>query len=283
MNIKCSKKHIICCILVMLSASAFAKEPQKKTINDLGLFQQAVKLSADGKWSNAEKIFRAVAKRNPSWPEPKNNLAVALHETGKLEQAQQALEDAVTSLPSFKIAQANRQRLYDYSATLAYYKAVGINEKPSLPKLEMLNDVKGTSNIVTRLGPAVDRGNTAKADEIVGQVKDSLSRWSKSWSSSDVEQYLSTYSNKFKPSDPTKDYAQWRQQRHDKLRFTKIDQVTLDNIRVYLDSSKKQALAEFVQHYQADKYQDRVLKQLRLAYENDRWLIVSERVLQPLN
>lgn len=283
MNYKWVTKHIVYGLLTMHSVAVFAQEPQKKTNNDLGLFQQGVELSADGKWQNAEKIFREVAKRNPSWPEPKNNLAVALYKSGKLEQAQQALEDAVTSLPSFRIAQSNRQRLYDYSATVAYYKAVGINEKPGQPKLELLKEVKGTSSIVTRLAPAVVSKKADNTDEVIGQVKSSLIKWSQSWSNSDVEQYLSAYSSHFKPSDSSKNYTQWRKQRRDKLRFTKVDRITLDRIQVYMDASKQQALVEFVQHYQSAKYQDKVLKQVRLAYENDNWLIVSENVLQQLN
>lgn len=267
----------------MASATVFAQPPQKKTINDLNLFQEAVKLSADGNWSNAEKIFREIAARNPGWPEPKNNLAVALYNAGKLEQAQQALEEAVTSLPSFRTAQENRQRLYDYSATMAYYKAVGIDEKPNQPRLEMLSDVKGTSNIVTRLGPAVVRDEPGNIDDVIGQVKVSLINWSESWSSSNVDQYLAAYSTRFEPSELAKDYAEWRKKRRDKLRFTKIDRVSIDAIHVYVDSSRQQALAEFVQHYKAANYQDKVKKQLHLAYENDRWLIVAERVLHQLN
>ena len=208
---------------------------------------------------------------------------ISLYNSGKLEQAQQALEDAVTSLPSFRTAQANRQRLYDYSATMAYYKAVGIDEKPNQPKLEILSDVKGTSNIVTRLGPAIVRDASENIDEVVEQVKISLINWSESWSNSNVDQYLAAYSTSFKPAELARDYAEWREKRRDKLRFTKIDRVTIDGIHVYLDSSRQQALAEFVQHYQAENYQDRVMKQLHLAYENDRWLIIAERVVHQLN
>ena len=122
----------------MLSPTfANAYDAEANPVNDLGLFKQGVQLSTDGEWSNAERIFRGIAERNPSWPEPKNNLAVALYKTGKLEQSHQAFEDAVTSLPSFKTAQINRQRLYDYSATLAYNKAVGNNNKPGMPTLEL--------------------------------------------------------------------------------------------------------------------------------------------------
>ena len=55
-----------------------ADEQQKPPVNERGLFQQGIQMSADGNWTNVEKIFREIAERNPSWPEPKNNLAIAL-------------------------------------------------------------------------------------------------------------------------------------------------------------------------------------------------------------
>lgn len=260
-----------------------ANEQQKLPVNERGLFQQGIQMSADGNWTNAEKIFRGIAERNPSWPEPKNNLAVALYKSGKLEQSNQAFEDAVTSLPSFKVAQLNRQKLYDYYASLAYNKAAGINKKPGMPKLEMLNELKDIPTIASETGIGSVKENPGNTDEAYKQVKNSLLKWSESWSDSNVEQYLSAYSNEFIPSAKFKDFSRWSKQRREKLSNQKIDRVSLDAIQVYIDNSKKQALAEFVQDYKSSNYHDKVLKRIRLAYKNDRWLIVSEEVLQKLN
>ena len=261
----------------MCPAVSNAYDSDTNRAGDLGLFQQGVELSADGKWSNAEAIFRGIAERNPSWPEAKNNLAVVLYNSGKLEQSHQAFEAAVTSLPSFKIAQINRQRLYDYSATLAYNRAIGNTEKPGLPTLEMLNDVEDISSIVEKTNPEVTNN-----DEIFEQVKDSLHKWSESWTNSDVERYLAAYSNNFIPTGEAKNFSQWSKQRSEKLRKGKIDQVSLDSIQVYINDDKKQALAEFVQDYKSRNYQDKVVKQMRLAYKNNRWLITSEEVIREI-
>lgn len=263
----------------MLSPTfANAYDAEANPVNDLGLFKQGVQLSTDGEWSNAERIFRGIAERNPSWPEPKNNLAVALYKTGKLEQSHQAFEDAVTSLPSFKTAQINRQRLYDYSATLAYNKAVGNNNKPGMPTLELLNDVKDISSIVKKANTDGDK-NT---DEAFNQVKNSLLQWSKSWLNSDVDEYLSAYSSEFVPPSHIKDFEHWSKIRKAKLLKGNIDRVSLDSIQVYLDNNKQQALAQFVQDYKSRNYEDKVLKQVRMTYTNNRWLIVSEEVLREL-
>ena len=267
--------RLITIILLMVPVVSNANESDADRVDDLGLFQQGVQLSANGKWSNAEAIFRGIAERNPSWPEAKNNLAVALYNSGKLEQSHRAFEAAVTSLPSFRIAQINRQRLYDYSATLAYNRAIGNNEKPGLPTLEMLNDVEDISSIIEKTNPEV-----ANNDEIFEQVKDSLHKWSKSWTNSNVEQYLAAYSNDFTPAGDAKNFSQWSEQRSAKLRKGKIDQISLDSIQVYINDDKKQALAEFIQDYKSRNYQDKVVKQMRLAYKNNRWLITSEEVLR---
>lgn len=279
-------RHISCCLLILISslvsAESYSDEDQS---NDQALFEQAVLMSSDGDWFNAEKIFRDVALRNPGWPEPKNNLAIALYNMGRLEQARQALDEAVTSLPSFKVAQANRQRLYDYAATTAYYNVVGIAEGPELPKLELLTEVQLTPNITSPKPHAQStiENNPGQPDEIEQQIRESVLGWSRSWSAADVDAYLSVYSTQFKPSDPGRSYEQWRISRTAKLRFGKINQVSVKSIEVYLDSNLQQALAQFVQHYQSSKYQDKVIKQLQLTLEEGRWLIRSERVLQQLN
>ena len=72
-----------------------------------GLFQQAISLSKQGDWKQAAELFQQVASAQPDWPEPKNNLAVALLKLGQVEQARQILEQAVTSQASFKVAQEN--------------------------------------------------------------------------------------------------------------------------------------------------------------------------------
>lgn len=292
-------RQISCLLLIIVSSlvsvqvcSAEAASDVRKMVNravlsnDKVLFEQAVLMGSDGEWFNAEKIFRDVALRNPEWPEPKNNLAIALYNMGKLEQAQKALDEAVTSLPSFKVAQANRQLLYDYAATVAYYNVVGIPEKPDSPKLQLLTKIRPMVDSDLPLPSSRVQVNSDNYDgqlnEITQQIRESVLDWSKSWAVSDVDSYIAAYSSRFRPSDSAKSHQQWQTERSVKLRFGKIDNVSVNAIEVYLDSHQQQAVAQFVQHYQAKKYQDKVLKQLQLVLEDDRWLILSERVLQQL-
>lgn len=289
-NNRIMKKLSHCLFAVIVSFGSTAVYSLDNSSNDRALFDQAVLMSSDGEWSAAEKIFRDVALRNPGWPEPKNNLAIALYNTGKLEQARQALDEAVSSLQSFKVAQANRQRLYDYSATIAYYKVVGIPEKPELPKLELLTNIQSSSNAGVQqqaAAPVVTKAPviSSRSDDlsvIEQQVNNSVLNWTKAWSSANVKGYLSVYSSSFKPSEYGKTYTQWRTDRTNKLKFGKISKVNVDSVKVYVDSTKNQAIAQFVQHYRSSTYKDKVLKQLQLTLQDGRWLINSERVLQQL-
>jgi len=128
-------------LLLFISASYADVLPVDKKPSARELFNQAVAMSVNEDWLVAEKIFRQLSLTHPEWPEPKNNLAIVLLKLGKVEQAQQAIESAVISLPSFKVAQENRKRLYDHAAAVAYYKAVGDNGKPVFPQIQLLHKI----------------------------------------------------------------------------------------------------------------------------------------------
>jgi tetratricopeptide (TPR) repeat protein len=277
-------KNLIAYIFgLFLLSSPLLNSVAKTQVSDSVLFKHAVNLTEQGRWSDAAILFKDIASRNPTWPEPKNNLAIALFKLGKIEKAQQALEDAVISLPSFKVAQSNRKKLYDHAAAMAYYKAVGVSEKPKRPQLKILTDVKKEPEIqLPALTSAGAIGKPANAP-IINNINKRVIYWSNVWSDADVEQYLSLYSNDFTPSDPGKDYTQWRIMRRAKFQFSSKPTVKLSEIQVYLSGNNRQALVEFMQDYKSAKYRDRVLKQLRLIYENDRWLILSEQVLKQVN
>ena len=251
-------------------------------IDDKALFDKAVKLTTQGNWSQAANIFREIAQRNPTWPEPKNNLAVAMLHMGKIEQAQQALEEAVTSQPSFKTAQNNRKRLYEHLAAAAYDKAIGNSNKSRLPVLDLLTVLEQPTVVAEETAEAITHTDNGSGD-LVNTIKQRLIGWARAWSVADIDQYFASYSTQFKPNDPRKDYNQWRNIRRARLKLSKNTEVTLHDIKIYLDQDNHQALAEFTQHYRSANYSDTVIKQLHMAFENEQWLILSERVIQQLN
>lgn len=271
-------------VLFTLSLPAQVYSAQGKSVfaDDKVLFDQAVLMSKDGDWINAEKIFRDVAQRNPGWPEPKNNRAIALYNMGKLEQARQALDEAVTSLPSFKVAQENRQHLYDYAATIAYYKVVSIQEEPESPKLVLLTDVSSVSNSKNQHTQAMPVRQPGPIDEIEQEVRIAVLDWARAWSAADVKSYFDSYSTSFQPSVENQSYNYWRNERTVKLKFGNIEKVSVNAIDVFLDTAKQSAVAQFEQGFWSKTYKDKVIKQLQLVYENNRWLIRSEIELKKL-
>lgn len=271
---------LACCVSQVVNADVAV--PKASNGNDRQLFSQALGLSSKGQWSEAASLFQKIAQQNPAWPEPKNNLAVALLHMGKLEQAQQALDDAVSSQDSFKTAHANRKRLYDYLAAIAYEKAMGTSNGTQLPRLDLLTQITEAEPVVIESANVV-MSPPAQNESQVNVIKQALMTWSSAWSVSDINAYLAAYSTDFRPSEPATDYTQWQNSRRARLAQANNTRVKLENIRVYLDIELQQALAEFVQHYQSANYQDKVLKQLYLKRQQDKWLIVEERVIQEFN
>ena len=256
------------------------------TVDDRMLFVEALTLTEQGRWAEAAQLFGDIASRHPAWPEPKNNLAVAMLKLGKLEKAQQALEDAVGSQPSFRTAQQNRQRLYDHLAAVAYDRALGKTETNKLPQLDLLTRLAPPEKPAPTRPERMDHGDATAEGSIqqrAEMIRSQLMSWSKAWSDADVEAYLAAYSGRFTPGEPGKDYNQWRNIRRARLTMASNTQVSLDDIRIYFAPTNEQALAQFIQSYRSDNYQDRVIKQLRLGLEKGQWLILSERVIEKLN
>ncbi|MFW2374499.1 MAG: tetratricopeptide repeat protein [Gammaproteobacteria bacterium] len=255
---------------MLLSATALAADLHIQ-------FEQALSLSKQGEWQQAAELFQQLAKQQPDWPEPKNNLAVALLNLGQLEQARQSLELAVTSQSSFKVAQDNRQKLYDHLAAKAYEKALGNNGNLQPPELQLIDRIQQAT--VQVVEPVAVTDFTTDKDDMIRQQ---LDLWSGAWSKADADAYLACYSPRFKSFDQNIDLQQWRYQRRIRLKSSKNVDISLDNIKVFLDQQGNTALVEFIQFYRSAIYNDKVIKQLLLSHENDQWLITSERVIKTL-
>jgi len=144
MDIKIIKQLLFALLLVSLSSSISAQINAKELQlieADKQLFLNAVKLSEQGHWLKAEPIYRELMQRNADWPEPKNNLAIALIKTDRMDEARKMLEQAISSSPSYRIAQENRTQLYNYLATQAYDKALGSRSKVTVPEMELIKAV----------------------------------------------------------------------------------------------------------------------------------------------
>lgn len=259
------------------------------------LFAQALELSVQQQWPAAESIYRDLLKRNKEWPEPKNNLAILLLKTNRLDEARLMLEEAVVSSPSYRIAQKNRTQLYDFLAAQAYGKALGSQQVSALPEMDFIEHiyqpVKTVEKIVEKKvevvveKPVFIESTAVQKDlneTVVGRIKEQLLDWARAWSQGDFDHYMQSYSDSFVPGDKRQAFSEWKKIRRAKLKRAVSVQVTFDELRIFVEGSTSYALVEFVQQYTSPAYSDRVLKQLYMQKGQNNWKILSERVIKTL-
>lgn len=284
-------------LLALCSKVAIADIDEIQIINsDKELFSKAVALSLEKKWSQAEPIYRDLLKRNNQWPEPGNNLAILLLNTNRIDEAKNVIEQAVSSSPSYRITQQNRSQLYNYLATQAYDKALGSDQSVGVPELELIKTIYQPVKIIEKevekiiikevaeeKQPLPDAKlilEPASHESINNHIKQQLLGWSRAWSKGDFEFYIKSYSDEFIPSDARKTYADWKNIRRARLKFTKDVNVEIEQLKVFVDGNGEFVLVEFVQSFQSETYSDKVLKQMYMHNQQDNWLILSERTIK---
>ena len=82
------------------------------------------------------------------------------------------------------------------------------------------------------------------------------------------------------PSDARKSYAEWKNIRRARLKFTKGVNIQIEKLRVFVEANGEYVLVEFIQNYRSDSYSDRVLKQIYMHKQQNNWLILSERTIK---
>lgn len=117
---------------------------------DKKLFEIAISLGQKGEWAQAEKIYRGLLARHKQWPEPRNNLAIILLYAQRVDEAKQLFEQAVVSSISFRVAQQNRSRLYEYLASQAYDKALGNDTSMAMPHFELIQKINLAVKIIEK-------------------------------------------------------------------------------------------------------------------------------------
>ncbi len=116
-------------------------------------------------------------------------------------------------------------------------------------------------------------GEGYQEPEIVAMVQS----WAESWSSQNVEGYLSFYSRDFQPPQGTR-RAAWQSTR--RIRLTRPHYIQLALVFQEARSiDVGRGWVEFEQTYRSDTFGDRVTKRLDLVWEGDDWKIVRESVL----
>ncbi len=160
---------ILSCLNIGLySVVSYAEENTHTIDSDIKLFAQAVEYSQNKNWSKAEPIYRQLIARNKQWPEPGNNLAILLLQTGRISEAQKVFEQALNSIPGYKTTLHNRTQLYQYLASQAYDKALGLHKPKNIPALEIIQtiyQVKPEQIILVQKKSGLEMSGPEKSDQ----------------------------------------------------------------------------------------------------------------------
>lgn len=266
------------------------------------LFLKAIILVESGKRDDAIKAFIDLTEKHPNLPEPYNNLAVLYADAGQFDKAKKALETAIKTHPSYATAHENLGDIYARMASEAYDKALQLDNGNSRAqgKLSMIKDLFGTGTKVaakpaetakaTKSGtlpirPADKKAEPVKTTEVdktvviavsddEKNVLESVNNWAKAWSSQDVDKYLASYADSFKPSKG-ETRKSWEKTRRDRVSAPSSINVELSNQKVTIVDSNN-AKASFKQTYKANGKPIRTDKTLLLKKANGIWLIEQE-------
>ena len=275
--------------------AANPKDPQ-------ALFMKGIILVESGKRDDAIKAFTDLTDKYPNLPEPYNNLAVLYADAGQYDKAKKALETAIKTHPSYATAHENLGDIYARMASEAYDKALQLDNGNSRAqsKLSMIKDLFGTGNKVamkpveaakpTKSGtmpirPADKKVEPVKAAELDKSVEvvtsdeeknitDAVNNWAKAWSSQDVDKYLASYADSFKPPKGENRKA-WEQTRRERISRPNSISVELTNQKVTVVDNNN-AKVTFKQTYKANGKPIRTDKTLLLKKANGNWLIDQE-------
>ncbi|KPA11843.1 conserved hypothetical protein, secreted [Candidatus Magnetomorum sp. HK-1] len=136
--------------------------------------------------------------------------------------------------------------------------------KKEVPKIEEKSEACPTNDAAAKMRETIN-------------INTALKKWAKSWSSMNVDAYLSMYGPGFTPAKGLS-RSKWEQKRRKRLKkaFIKVDISRLSI--AFTDCTK--AEANFVQSYASPKYKDKTRKTIVFEKVNAKWLIVKEQSLK---
>ena len=122
--------------------------------------------------------------------------------------------------------------------------------------------------------------NEPEPADLKAEVATVLTDWANAWRAKDIKTYLKFYSDRFVPEGMSR--SAWVVQRKQKI-AGQAGKITLTLDKVTINAYPTKSRVGFVQHYSNGKFSDDVVKGLRFERENNRWLIVSESVVNKLS
>lgn len=133
---------------------------------DQNKFNAAIKAYRSNQNTEALRLFTELYKDFPQNQQIKNNYAVVLFSSGKIEQAEEVLSSVIENDKEVNVAFKNLNKIYDYAAAKAYSNALGTEKEVQPQKLQLIetlvaNDAKATDVLESK--PVQVAENTAVA------------------------------------------------------------------------------------------------------------------------
>ncbi|MCB5185178.1 tetratricopeptide repeat protein [Methylobacillus gramineus] len=275
------------------------------------IFLRGVLLAETGKRDEAIKTFTELTEKNPTLPEPYNNLAVLYADQGQYDKARTALDAAIKTHPSYATAHENLGDIYARMASDAYGKALQLDTSNTRAKskLSLIKDLfasptppvqttakvevpKETQIAAISVPPAPaksePKAEVKPAKPVPEEVKapapvissnqqavtDAVQHWAQAWSSQNVDQYLASYASNFKtPNGETR--KAWENIRRERLSKPSKIQVSLNRLEVSFENDHS-AKVRFQQSYRSGSLSQRTSKLLVMTQQHGKWLIQQE-------
>ncbi len=119
-----------------------------------------------------------------------------------------------------------------------------------------------------------EQARSAPVGSAYRAVRTLVESWAEAWSDQDVNQYLSFYSQSFRPGGG-QSRAGWAATRRDRLRAPRYIKVAVSGLETErIDNNRVRA--RFFQSYRSDRFNDSVRKTLELVWEEGTWKIARE-------
>jgi outer membrane protein assembly factor BamE len=128
--------------------------------------------------------------------------------------------------------------------------------------------------------PFPDPKTPPVASATEASVLRALKVWSDAWLQGNANVYIAAYAADFVPAGGDTHTA-WEKRRRSLLGVAKNVELRIESPKVKM-TADGQALVTFNQYYRSTNYRDDLVKQIRLAQREGRWVIVDEHVVSTL-
>ncbi|MCP4768589.1 MAG: tetratricopeptide repeat protein [Gammaproteobacteria bacterium] len=251
------------------------------------------------KTDKAISLYQELIRDHPTYPEPRNNLAMIYLEQGDYDHASQMLVSAINTRISYAIAYANLSQVYKSIASEAYRRAISQSTEPaeythdieltaitwldiqgseSLPQIASLVDSKPVQKeqLAKDIATTQTVVNAANVDTL---LIEKVRNWARAWSSKDFDNYRASYAADY--HDKFNTHAQWVKYRQQRVLRPGDIKVEVSDFAVRQRGANR-ASVNFTQAFSSPSYSDRVIKRLDFERVGSHWKIATERVISVL-